>query len=292
MIHAGSLTKRFGRLVAVNDVSFHVPAGEALALWGHNGAGKTTILRCLLGVTPFEGSVKIGGVDVRRNGRLARTRVGFVPQDVHFYHHLSVSETLALFRRIRAVQDTRSAELLVQLGLEEYRGKRVRELSGGVRQRLALAVALLSDPPILFLDEPTSNLDKSSRDRFFSFLAAQKEKGTTIVFSSHRVEEVSSIADRVLVLEAGSVVSEYRVDEGATKNIPTQFMRVFVDPERITDAVETLTNGGFEASRNGRSLWVRVAPGDKGRPIACLLRSEIAVNDFEVASWTREDPND
>lgn len=288
MIHVESMTKRFGKVVAVNNVSFDVRDGEALALWGHNGAGKTTILRCLLGVTPFEGSAHVGGVAVRRNGRLARTRVGFVPQDVFFYQHLSVNETLALFRRIRGLSPLRSAELVGQLQLEEYQDKRVRELSGGVRQRLALAVALLSNPPILFMDEPTSNLDKSSREKFFSFLAAQKEKGTTIVFSSHRMEEVSSLADRVLVLEAGRIVSEYSLT--AKTKAPMQMMQVFVDPGRIGEAIETLTRDGFEASRNGHSLWVRVSPGEKGRPIACLLRSDIHVRDFDLSSRKTEAP--
>lgn len=289
MIHARSLTKRFGKVVAVSSASFHVDTGQALALWGHNGAGKTTILRCLLGVMPFEGSAQVDGVDVQRNGRLSRTRIGFVPQDVHFYHHLSVSETLTLFGRIRGVRRGRSDELLGQLGLEEYAGKLVRELSGGVRQRLALAVALLSDPPILFLDEPTSNLDETSRGKFFSFLADQKEKGTTIVFSSHRMEEVSSLADRVLILEAGSIVSEYAPQATAKGSESIRLMQVFVDPERITDALETLARGGFEASPNGKGLWVRVDSGEKARPIACLLRSNIQVNDFELSSRTTED---
>jgi len=284
------MTKRFGKVVAVNNVSFHAHAGEALALWGHNGAGKTTILRCLLGVMPFEGSAKVGGVDVRREGRLARTRVGFVPQDVNFYHHLSVRESLTLFRRIRGVGRDRSDELLGQLGLEEYANKRVRELSGGVRQRLALAVALLSSPPILFMDEPTSNLDETSRGKFFSFLAKQKENGTTIVFSSHRMEEVSSLADRVLILEAGSIVSEYAPDAGPNGDVPTRMMRVFVDRERIADALDTLTRGGFEASRNGRGLWVRVDNGEKALPITCLLRSDIPVKDFELPAGTVEGP--
>ncbi|HET6349147.1 MAG TPA: ABC transporter ATP-binding protein, partial [Candidatus Krumholzibacteria bacterium] len=216
MIDVRSVTKRFGRVVAVNEVSFHVSAGEAVALWGHNGAGKTTILRCLLGVTSFDGAIDVDGVDVGRDGRRARTRVGFVPQDVHFYHHLTVRETLALFRRIRGVGQRRDAELLAELELEEHARKPVRELSGGMRQRLALAVALLPDPPILLLDEPTSNLDESSRARFFSSLMACKEKGTTIVFSSHRTEEVSWLADRVLVLEGGSVVSESAPREAVT----------------------------------------------------------------------------
>lgn len=287
MIQVRSLRKRFGRVVAVDDVSFDVRAGEAIALWGHNGAGKTTILRCLLGVMPFEGSARVAGVDVRRDGRLARARIGFVPQDVHFYHHLSVGETLTLFRRIRGVRSARCAELLAELGLEEHARKRVRELSGGVRQRLALAVALLSNPPILFLDEPTSNLDEASRSRFFAFLAARREMGTTIVFSSHRMEEVSSLADRVLILEGGRVVSEYA--PGASGRRATRLMRVLVEAGRVDDALDALARGGFEASRNGHGVWVRVSPGEKAQPIACLLRSRIQVTDFDLPSPVVED---
>jgi ABC-type multidrug transport system ATPase subunit len=157
-------------------------------------------------------------------------------------------------------------------------------LSGGVRQRLALAVALLSSPPILFMDEPTSNLDESSRGRFFSFLADRKRMGTTIIFSSHRMEEVSSLADRVLVLEAGKIVSEY--GPGADAETPTRMMRVLVEPPDIGDALDALARGGFEASRNGRGLWVRVSAEKKAEPIAFLLKSNIDVKDFDLPEQT------
>jgi ABC-type multidrug transport system ATPase subunit len=136
------------------------------------------------------------------------------------------------------------------------------------------------------MDEPTSNLDESSRGRFFSFLSARKKMGTTIVFSSHRMEEVSSLADRVLVLEAGRIVSEY--GPGAGAETPTRMMRVFVEPPDIADALDTLMRGGFEASRNGRGLWVRVSAENKAEPIAFLLRSNIDVKDFDLPEQTSE----
>jgi len=288
VIAVRSIHKRFGRVHAVDDVSFDVAAGESLALWGHNGAGKTTILRCLLDAIPFDGSISIDGCDVRRDGREARSRVGFVPQDVRFYDHLTTRETLTLFRRIRRTHAARARELIEQMALEPYAAKRVRELSGGIRQRLALAVALLSNPPVLLLDEPTSNLDEESRSEFFSFLARQKKSGTTIVFSSHRGEEVTALGDRALVLENGRIVSQCAADQLPATHATAGTLRVHVDPERVPEALAVLTSGGFAAAHNGGGVRVRVQQNQKVRPIEALIRAGIPVLDFDLLSRTEE----
>ena len=204
LISVTNLTRHFGKLTALNRVSFDVQVGEAVALWGANGAGKTTALRCLLHLMPFSGQVKIAGLDVKREGKAARRLIGFVPQELSFHDDLTVAETLTFYARIKKVaHGSDFTPLLTRLELLDHVRKPIRTLSGGLKQRLALALALLGDPPLLILDEPTSNLDLRARDEFVQFLHDLRHEGKTLVFSSHRLEEVHAVADRVLLLESG-----------------------------------------------------------------------------------------
>lgn len=198
------------RTVVLDGTSFRVPAGQAVALWGSNGAGKTTLIRCLLGLLDFRGEIRVAGLDVRRDGKAVRRRVGYVPQEMAFYDDFRVLEAVRFISRLRRT-DPRHCQLrLDEQDLLAHAHKRVRELSGGMKQRLALAMAMLNDPPVLVLDEPTSNLDTAGRRGLFELLIGLKNRGKTILFISHRNEEVSGLADRVLTLENGRVIRDER----------------------------------------------------------------------------------
>lgn len=204
IVQVKELTRTFGDLKAVDNLSFDVHTGEAVALWGANGAGKTTALRCLLHLMPFSGEVRIAGKNVKKEGKEVRRLVGFVPQELSFHDDLSVAETLTFYARLKKVAHGYDfTPLLNRLELRAHVQKPVRSLSGGLKQRLALALALISDPPLLILDEPTSNLDLRAREDFVRFLHDLRHDGKTLVFSSHRLEEVKAVADRVLLLESG-----------------------------------------------------------------------------------------
>jgi heme ABC exporter ATP-binding subunit CcmA len=203
MITVTHLTKSFGSTTAVDQLSFSVASGEAIALWGPNGAGKTTVIRCLLGLLKAEGELTIHGHDTRREGKRARAAVGYVPQELAFYDDLSARDTLRFYAELKRVSTDRVDQVLAEVGLSDHGHKEVSALSGGMKQRLALACALLADPPLLILDEPTSNLDTAARDDFIKLLLQQKEQGKTLLFTSHRLEEVETLASRVLVLEEG-----------------------------------------------------------------------------------------
>ena len=207
LLEARGVSKRFGDQLALDDVSFAIRQGESVALWGANGAGKTTLLRALLGVMPFDGEVRIAGLDVRRQGRQARRLVGFVPQEIAF-PEMTAGEALALFARLHGAPRQRIAALAARLGLQDELDKRVQELSGGRKQRLALAVALVADPPLLLLDEPSSSLDAAARRELADHLLALKGEGKTLIFSSHRADEVMRLADRVIHLEDGRLVCD------------------------------------------------------------------------------------
>jgi len=206
MIVVRGLTKRFGPVTAVEDLSFTVEAGEAVALWGPNGAGKSTVLHCLLGIVRYDGTIELGGCDPHRHGKAARRLVGFVPQQIHLPEDFTVREVVDFFARLKGASPETIPGVLERLGLAAHAEKRVGTLSGGMKQRVALAVALLGDPPILLLDEPTASSDAQSRSDFLYLLGELKRSGKTLLFSSHRQDEILSLADRVLILEQGRLV--------------------------------------------------------------------------------------
>lgn len=205
MIRVEGVTKRFGRFAAVDDVSLQIAEGESLALWGANGAGKTTLIRCALGLLRFRGRIEVGGQDVLRRGKHARLQVGYVPQELGFQDDLRVLEAVGFFARLKGLGRVDAVAPLESVGLGGHERKRIRELSGGMKQRLALAIALLGDPPVLLLDEVTASLDAVGREEFVGALERLSGAGRTMLFASHRVEEVAALADRVAVMERGRV---------------------------------------------------------------------------------------
>ncbi|MBX3354016.1 MAG: ABC transporter ATP-binding protein [Phycisphaeraceae bacterium] len=281
MIVAHHVTKRFRRAVAVDDASFELEAGRALALWGSNGAGKTTLIRCILGVFRFHGSISIAGVDVRRRGRAARALVGYVPQELSFHDDTRLGSAIAFFAQLRGVSVDRAVEALGAVNLQGHQRKRVRDLSGGMKQRLALAVALVSDPPVIVLDEPTSNLDASGRDDVMEALRGLKSRGKTIVFASHRPEEVASLADRVLVMEKGRIAADRGPRDMWGEHGHTRRIRLRVSSDSLDVAYATLRHAGVDAHLNGNGLCVTTSSDRKATPIQVLARASIEVRDFE-----------
>jgi ABC-2 type transport system ATP-binding protein len=288
MISVHDLSKRFGALVAIDRLSFDLAAGEAVALWGPNGAGKTTILRCLLGLLPCQGTVELAGMDVSTQGKAARRLVGFVPQELTFHDDLSVYETMRFYARLKRAPGAAIDELLGRQELTEHSRKPVRSLSGGMKQRLALAVALLNDPPMLMLDEPTANLDAAARGTLLALLGDLRGAGKTLIFSSHRLDEVATLADRVLVLEHGRLTADCAPQTLAQQTRWQATLWLHMPGEYVESALQTLSEHGFAASRNGAGVRVRVAPDEKGRPIHVLAQASIPVRDFELESHQGE----
>lgn len=201
----------YGRMRALQGLDLTLRGGEAVALWGDNGAGKTTAIRCLLGLVRFGGAITVAGFDAARQGTQARRLIGYVPQELALYEEMTTTETIVFFARIRTQPPLPDAcglaSILREVGLEAKSDQRVGSLSGGMKQRLALAVALLGEPSILVLDEVTSNLDAPVRKEFLALLRRLKARGLTLLFTSHRWDEVEALADRVVTLDAGRVVS-------------------------------------------------------------------------------------
>jgi ABC-type multidrug transport system ATPase subunit/ABC-type transport system involved in multi-copper enzyme maturation permease subunit len=207
MITISHLSKRYGRRKALDDVSFTVRPGEVTLLLGANGAGKSTLLRCLLGITGYDGEIQVAGCDPLRHGPAVRSMIGYMPQSGGLHLDLTVAETARLYAGIRRAPVERADALLVEAGLADHRETRVGELSGGMRQRLGFALALLPDPSILVLDEPSSSLDAASRQWLARRLREVAAEGRTVILSTHAGQELIEAGDQHIVLEDGRITS-------------------------------------------------------------------------------------
>lgn len=284
MIHIDSVTMRFGRTAAVDGVSFDLRPGDSLALWGANGAGKTTLIRCLLGLLRFRGRIEVAGHDVRRRGKQARLHIGFVPQEIGFYDDLGVAEAVCFFARLKGLPGADAGETLAAVGLHGHERKRIHELSGGMKQRLALAIALLGDPPLLVLDEVTASLDAVGRSEFLALLARLSGMGRTMLFASHRIEEVASLARRVAVLDRGRLVRDVSCTEFIAGTTHKTVLHLTIASPVRGRAAETLRARGFTPRLNGVGLLVPVSPEHKAVPFRVLADARIPVDDFELVS--------
>jgi ABC-2 type transport system ATP-binding protein len=205
------VSRRFGDFVALDDVSLNVNAGEVLGLLGPNGAGKTTLIRVLCGLlAPSAGEAFVTGLDVARQSEQVRARIGYVSQRFSLFPDLTARENLMFFARAYGVpQDEikeRLAWALRRAGLGDDSGGLVRDLSGAVRQRLALACAIVHRPRVLFLDEPTSGVDPLSRFRFWRLISALAAEGVAIIVSTHYLEE-ASYCDRLGLMMDGRMIA-------------------------------------------------------------------------------------
>lgn len=261
-----------------------VEAGESVALWGANGAGKTTLLRCVLGLLRFSGRITVAGHDVRRDGKESRLRIGYVPQELSFYDELGVGEAISYFSRLKGLERAGGAEALDRVGLADHARKPVRALSGGMKQRLALAIALLGDPPVLVLDEVTASLDAVGREEFVALLERLSGSGRTMLFASHRVEEVSVLAHRVAVLEKGVLTGVEPRERFAARFGTGEVLHLHLAPRLRERALTSLRESGFVPSLNGVGILVPVGREHKAAPFRVLAEARIPVDDFSLVS--------
>lgn len=284
MIRINDVTVRFGKVTAVDSASLTLEPQDSVALWGANGAGKTTLLRCVLGLHRFRGNIHVDSRDIRRHGKHARLMIGYVPQELGFYDDLGVAEALAFFGRLKGLPPSNALEHLEAVGLTGHHRKRIRELSGGMKQRLALAIALLGDPSILVLDEVTASLDAFGRDEFVSLLKQLSGSGRTMLFASHRVEEVAILAKRVAVMERGRITQILPCQDFISQQGRHAVLHLTIALNARQQAMNSLQSRGFCPQLNGVGLLVPVTPQSKAAPFRVLAESNIPIDDFELVS--------
>jgi lipooligosaccharide transport system ATP-binding protein len=213
LVQARGLTKRFGDFTAVDAVDFDIQEGEAFGFLGPNGAGKTSTMKMITTVSPItEGKLSVFGVDPMTNGRAIRQRIGVVPQEDNLDLELTVSENLYIYGRYHDMRkadiNTRIEELLDFAQLSERKDSQVEPLSGGMKRRLTIARALINDPDLIILDEPTTGLDPQARHLLWDRLYRLKREGATLIITTHYMDEAEQLCDRLVVMDQGKIVAE------------------------------------------------------------------------------------
>ena len=285
MLEARGLSKDFGGKPALRDVSFKIEKGEIYGLLGHNGAGKSTSLGIVLGmVEPSKGEVTIDGVSVQKNRAKALRKVGAIFEAPAFYDYLSGWENLRILMGYSGGFDEKAArEVVEKVGLSKRIGSKVRTYSHGMRQRLALAQALLPEPELLLLDEPTDGLDPEGIVWFRDFiLRLREERGMTVLFNSHLLAEVELMCDRVAILREGK-----RVFEGSVKGLQDDLPVYQVELEPAGKWEEIIRGLGCEKlSENKISLPREIDPAVV---VDTLVRAGISVRGFSKNRRSLED---
>ncbi len=289
MIEIKGLTKKYGSFTAVDSLTFSIERGESVALLGANGAGKSTLIKCVLGLLDYSGTIEVNGIGLGEDSKGAKSYIGYIPQEALFYE-MRVGELVRFFASLRGVGTDRAREVLGVVGLMEHRDKLCSELSGGMRQRLSFALAFLSEPPVLLLDEPTSNLDAGARADLLQLTKSYHESGNTVMFSSHRLDEVNYLADRTVFMKQGRVVYD-GVPHGITDTLGLKTRMNISMPEiEIDGALSLLSRNGIsDAKLNCNGIDVLVSRGNSAGVMRLLVEGNIGFTDFSVDEPTMEE---
>lgn len=256
LIHAQKLTKRFGSLIAVDGIDFQVARGEAFGFLGPNGAGKTSAMRMVGCVSPpSDGELTILGLDPARDGPTIRGRLGVVPQQDTLDEFLTVRENIISYGRYfglpRSVAAERATELLEFAQLSERAESKVEPLSGGMKRRLTIARALVNEPDVLLLDEPTTGLDPQARHALWDRLFGLKRRGVTLVLTTHYMDEAEQLCDRLVVMDGGKIVAE---------GSPRQLIEVYSSREVLELRFPVDDHAPYEPKVAGLAERVEVLP--------------------------------
>ena len=260
-IEVEKLTKRYGDLAAVNGISFAVRKGEVFALLGPNGAGKTTTTEIIETIrTPTSGKVSLLGMDVTRKKQKIVGRIGVLPQGFSSFDRITVKETLQYYSRLFSCAGTDIDGLIEHVDLQDKANEQYKNLSGGLKQRLGIAIALVNDPEVVFLDEPTTGLDPRARREVWEILLGLKDKGTTIFLTMHYMEEAELLADTVAIISKGKIAAIGSPEELIKNNASHIVLTLQSADEKIFEIVRKM---GFDpVSDSSKGIQVRLEHTD------------------------------
>ena len=289
-IQLQSVTKRFGKIKAVREVSFSLREGEIVALVGHNGAGKTTLMKLMLGlIRASSGTIAMLGDDPAAGEFAARRMVGYLPENVSFNAALTGREIMSFYARLKRESVRTIEPLLDRVGLSDAADRRIGTYSKGMRQRLGLAQALLGEPLVLLLDEPTTGLDPALRQSFYEIVQELSDRGATVLLSSHALTELEHRAGRIIIVNRGVKVADGTL---------TELRRIALLPTRIR---LTIAHGDAERARNwfgplaawrpinGHMIEIDAAPEQKIELLRRATEEGSPIADIDVVPPTLDD---
>jgi ABC-2 type transport system ATP-binding protein len=269
-IEVEKLTKCYGDLLAVNDISFTVSQGEVFALLGPNGAGKTTTVEIINTIrTPTSGKVNLLGMDVTKKKHDIVRRIGVLPQGFNSFDRITVRETLQYYSRLFSCRSTDIDGLIELVNLKEKSEEQYKNLSGGLRQRLGIAIALVNDPEVVFLDEPTTGLDPRARREVWEVLHGLKNKGKTVFLTTHYMEEAELLADMVAIISKGKIIAMGSPAELIENNTNYLVLTLQSVDEKV---IEIIRKMGFEPALNDHDIKTRVEHTDEVQKILSAIK--------------------
>src|SRR5690242_13959216 len=288
-IHVASIRKAYGRTVAVDDVSFDVQAGEIFGLIGPNGAGKTTTMECVDGLrVPDRGVVSVLGLDPRRDVYALQERIGVQLQEAQLQKRIKVREAVDFWSSLyrKPVDGDR---LIEQLGLSEKRHAWFMTLSGGQKQRLFIALALINDPEVVFLDELTTGLDPQARRKIWDLVRDIRARGKTVFLTTHLMEEAERLCDRVAIIDRGRIIDIDQPQRLVDKYCPERSVTLATADSHASDSLGRIP--GVELTRPSGSQYTIRGAGERlvTDVIRCLSENHITVTDFRTETPNLED---
>ena len=282
MVEVTDVSKSYGRRLVLKDVSFRVRRGSKTLLLGPNGAGKSTLVNTIMGVYRFSGRISVDGFDVVKAGTKARDRIGYVPQYSAFYESLTVDQEARLIATVKGARKEDIGEKLAAVGLGKVGRKPIQSLSGGMRQRFALAMALLTNPPMLIFDEPLASIDLRGQLRFLELVKRLSSKGTTLLIATH-LSGLGDFADDALVLHRGRLVAQGTPAEllARINAEETIYLKPRAGMEKA--AVELVEAGhGRVMDAESMPMVISVPPSSKMPLLRSLLAQEDLIEDVSM----------
>jgi lipooligosaccharide transport system ATP-binding protein len=287
-VEAAGLCKRYGELTAVSGIDFRVERGEYFGFLGPNGAGKTSTLRMVQAVSsPSAGRLRVLGLDPVREGKRVRARLGVCAQDDTLDPDLPVYENLRVYGRYFP-QDARTTaerakQLLDFLALNEKRDKKIQELSGGMKRRLMIARALINEPELLVLDEPTTGLDPQARHLIWQKLRELRARGVTLLLTTHYMDEAERLCDRLMIMDRGKILAEGAPRDLIAEHVGHECVELHAEEERLAPVLSDIDLGGIRSERSGdvrafffergHPMVERLVERARSHAVRCLVRN-------------------
>jgi ABC-2 type transport system ATP-binding protein len=290
VIEVAGVRKTYGQTVAVDEASFAVLEGEIFGLIGPNGAGKTTTMECIEGIRkPDRGVIKVLGLDPFRQVYQLQERVGVQLQQAQLQKRIKVWEAVDLWASLYKKKSTDAERLLEQLGLADKRNAWFMNLSGGQKQRLFIALALINDPEVVFLDELTTGLDPQARHAIWDLVRGIRVRGKTVFLTTHLMEEAERLCDRVAIMEHGRIIDIDTPDRLVARHCPERTVILATEDPTAGERFQTIP-GVDEVTRIGKQFTIRGRGDDLVTAVIhCLSESRIRVTDFRTILPNLED---
>ena len=290
VVQVSGIRKVYGKTVAVDDVSFEVSDGEIFGLIGPNGAGKTTTMECVEGIrTPDRGSIAVLGLDPFRDVYEVQERIGVQLQQAQLQKRIKVREAVQLWAALYRKKPVTGDRLLEQLGLADKRDAWFMTLSGGQKQRLFIALALINDPEVVFLDELTTGLDPQARRAIWELVRGIRERGKTVFLTTHLMEEAERLCDRVAIIEHGRIIDIDRPQRLVDRHCPERSVTLATDDARAAECLARIPR--VESVTRQESRFTIRGTGDEfvTDVIQCLSENRITVTEFRTELPNLED---